>query len=342
MTSPAPEQADWRNWALQQFDAPRDALHDTARAAFLATLERAEFVPPGTVKFAWHLFLRSSDARTPPTRALQAFRNCRAKELRDEVEQFAARYWSLQPGERQHEYQRLFAAAQIAPLARQRLQHLSKGLTIEAVRAEQPDSVQNLAMQIQELFILSSAARAIARQEFAESLGAKGLVKQLDLLQKRYPEIGSLCGDFKLRIVKPVKARSFRLLSNRLTERPGSASQVVLDVFKVLLGIGAAIVLVTMVTHERNPKAMRPRPSKPEIPITPWISLVVKTNPDGTESKTIVDMRGKPVSPDDLQLKVEQRRDGTKVVLVFDKQGNFLLANEATLKFLGSDKLLRE
>jgi hypothetical protein len=160
----------WQAWVAEQLYVADEAPLAETRRAILARLEAAELVPPEQLRAAVQLGLAGQQSGGPPARAIATFAKANREELAEAVEQFAQRFWSLAPAKREARHAELMAAAASAPLIRLRLQGLRAGLRVAAIDNADGDPVADLAVRVQECFVLPPTDRAVQRQELARSL----------------------------------------------------------------------------------------------------------------------------------------------------------------------------
>lgn len=161
MTAPDPTAR-----AAAALDVPADATPDAARAAFLRKLADADFAPPEGWVAAVN---RLGGANVPlsPDAVADA-----ADAVRDEVDAFAAAFWSLTPEVRRATWSDLHARCPAGPTAAFLL-HLEIGLS--APTAPLPDpATEELAAFARELFVLRPRPRAVRRGEWLSEHAAAG------------------------------------------------------------------------------------------------------------------------------------------------------------------------
>ena len=200
MTLPTSDFPAWHVWASEVLGVAPEAAVPEARSAFLAKLEAANFAPQDDLRLA-HLLRSKEFESTRLNRALAAFQRSRVQALHARVEQFAERYWSLEPISRQEEHRRLVMAAEEVPLAKLRLEKLRDGLTVEAVGKDAGDAVLVLAKQIQDLYVLNPLERAVQIQKIVHPVGVREGANEFKVLFQSYPEIGKLAGNIKSQMV---------------------------------------------------------------------------------------------------------------------------------------------
>lgn len=258
-------------------------------------------------------------------RALAIFRKSQAQALRNEVEQFAQRYWSLPPAKRQAEHARLLSAAEQAPMARLRLEGLREGLIVDAVVVNDDNPASRLASKVQENYALEPQQRALRRHELIDSLRSDpdGSIALVGLLED-FPEEARLAGGLGPQILDQGikrnyldlrKAKLFTSLQQAVEHHTGSSGEqrgfyrTPIQIGFVVLGIVFGIVQVVSNQHKA-----------PTLYSPPQLS---------------------PINPfQGLHLEIVIHGDGTKSVEAFDQDGNHVAVGEATKRLMGSKELL--
>jgi hypothetical protein len=325
MTTPNSANPAWRIWASERLGVPAEASATDAGIAFLGSLEAADFAPPADLRIA--LKLRNTEERPGPQQALTAFEKHQAQTLRALVEDFAKRYWSVPPAERQAEHARLVAAAHDAPIVRLRLEGLREALTVEKMTVCDDNPARVLAKKIQDDFVLPPFERAVRQQQLLDALqsdpdGAIALQGVVD----DYAEIARLAGRLEPRILQHGAKRNYLELrksklftSSQATMYQQAASaegqsrpyQSSLQIGFVILGIAFGIFRVISSSGSHHPPVRY----------------------DFTPPTTFNPLQN-------LQLKIVTHKDGTIAVEAFDKEGKQVQVGEATKRLLGSKELL--
>jgi hypothetical protein len=155
-----PEPAAWRlRWAGEQLGVDAEASAAEARAALLRRLPEVDFVPPPE----WREALRILSGEAPRPGAVDEAARAEEERLRDEVEEFADCFWSLAPSRRRERWGELLGRCAEIPALRTRLRLLEPGLDLASFPAGGDDPlVAELAGQVQTLFVLRPAERALA------------------------------------------------------------------------------------------------------------------------------------------------------------------------------------
>jgi hypothetical protein len=203
----------WQAWVAGQLSVPEGAPLPETRRAILARLEAAELAPPEQLRAAVQLGLGGQQTGGPPARALATFAKANREALAEAVEQFAQNFWSLAPARREATHAQLMAAAAGAPLLRLRLQGLRAGLRVAAISNADGDPVADLAVRVQECFVLPPTDRAVQRQELARSLlSDTGDSPALGPLLNSYPQLIRLEPNLTAEsLATPVKMKLRRL-----------------------------------------------------------------------------------------------------------------------------------
>ena len=328
MTSPNTQSAAWHAWATERLGVPADASITDARLAFLATLETSDLVSSTELRTALQLREACDKLKGLPGRALIEFRKSQTKELRRAVEAFAQRYWSVAPAQRRVEYAQLFAQASRIPLVGARLKSLCEGLAIEAVPDGAGDAVQDLARQIQEMYVLRSLDRAVRRHELAESLCCREGETNLERVYQEYLNTAHLEPD--------LWRRTTEISESRAAEAEVSADAV-----------------AKSRTRSAIPVDAQPN-SQPQVGNAgKWIGgiillicsfmCVLFTLQEDTKPRLPRSSGGQVYSADDLRLKIiHVPGDESPKVVAVDKNGKVVPVGMATMKLLGMDKLLKD
>lgn len=170
-TNPKPSTAI-RRWAIEQLDLQSGMPAREARQKLLKQLGEMDFMPPG----GWDSALRvlgiaagdgdqNGPALLPPRRAAE-------DSLREEVEAFAARFFSLAPNTRIAHYQELLRRCAGVPAVAGRLEMLSPALELPCeLPPGQTHDVANLLEQARCLCVLPRQERASCRMAFLQECG---------------------------------------------------------------------------------------------------------------------------------------------------------------------------
>lgn len=159
MTNDAP---DAGAWAAREVGLPPDATPDEVRAALLCEVTREGFAPPPARQRAWQVLCAPTGSPPPcPPEALVAEEG----RLRDEIDDFAASFFTTPVGARRQRWRELSALAAFSPPLAARLAALEPGLDLDV----RPGGIGNprteqLASHVAGLFVLAPAARAAQRQ----------------------------------------------------------------------------------------------------------------------------------------------------------------------------------
>ncbi len=193
----------WRlQWAAAQLGVDPGADPAEVRAAFRARLAAVDFVPPAAWREAL-LVLTERAQDLPLTEASEE--GCLAWEerTRSEVEKWISQFWTLPADERRREWDQLIEQCQGYPPLLERLRLVEPGLAIELPKEAAEGSMLLLAEFIQQLFLLRPAGQAAARFHFFSSNRGtlRSWQKVATALQKRHPDIASLCLGFTAELI---------------------------------------------------------------------------------------------------------------------------------------------
>lgn len=204
---PAPADDDARRWACATLGVAEDAPLDTIRAAFLKQIGEADFYPSAESVVAWQS-LSGHVAANPRARRI-LFQQVN-QDLRKQVEQFAAAFFSINVAERVRQWFDLNSRCQSSAALSARLEGLSAGLHVDrdTVLASLPSaegaaddagpSEQEVATKIFELFVLRPVDRAERQQELLEAWQADLSSWQAAArkFKKQLPKIAELDAEF--------------------------------------------------------------------------------------------------------------------------------------------------
>ncbi len=173
---------DARSRAAEVLDVPIEATPNAVISAFLIQLAKTEFVPAGNVVAA----LNTLSGLGVPVNA----ENSGA--LRDEVEEFAQRYWTLAPPERLSRWLALCTRSPDDATAN-RLLSLQAGLELP-VTPYADVKVEQITGIARELYVLPLRERAIRRCEWllANAGRHRELIEVAATIQKNHPIIAAL------------------------------------------------------------------------------------------------------------------------------------------------------
>lgn len=184
-----------RRWALEQLDLRRDLPPAEARPRLLKQLSGMDFMPPA----GWDSALRASgiasanaDFGTP---ALVPARRGAEEMLREDVEAFAARFFSLSPNARIAHYQEVAARCAGTPGVLARLEGLRPALELPCeLPADQPPEVVELLEQVRRLAVLPRHQRAGRRwMVLKECRRRPGQCREAaDIIQKQFAQYAAL------------------------------------------------------------------------------------------------------------------------------------------------------
>jgi hypothetical protein len=270
MTGTDPErEARRRRWAAAQLGVAPDASPEEARSAFLRRLPEEDFVPPAA--WAWAVRVLCGDRPGPWQSAADAEAARAAGEgLRDEVEEFAGRFWALQPAERRARWDGLVARAAFSPPLRARLDAVAAGLDVPAPGPARGDDLRaaELARRVGELFVLRPGPRARAWQAFWEEIrdSRREWRRATRVFRRRRPDLAALLPDevgelAAAATTKPPAAPR----KPRPTASAGPAKDYRWAFYVVLMAVGVVFRAVT--GPSTAPTAAPPRPVYPQLPV---------------------------------------------------------------------------
>jgi hypothetical protein len=180
-------------WAAQTLGVtPSDPA--AARAAFLRRLPAAGFVPPPELVTALRICAGVPVPENEGIVAEPAHFHDRERQLRDEIDDFTRRFWTLPAGERRSEWRSLLDRCDGYTVPATRVRRLEPGLDIPPVPTTEIGDVAVLAREVQELFVLGAAERATRRRELLDDrlqhfAAAEAAARRL---QKQYPTVAAL------------------------------------------------------------------------------------------------------------------------------------------------------
>jgi hypothetical protein len=269
--------------AAQELGLPSSAGSAEARGAFLRLLPAADFVPPPDWLCAYEAL---AEQRLPgmengsEARALLTEEEC----LRDDVEAFAAEFFSLGVSERQSRWQELDGpCAAFAGLAA-RLRDLKPGLAIDQWPEEGADFlVIRLAAHIRDLFPQRPLPRALKRQAVIADMKHEMATWQpaARRLSNRFPAIAGLEPELirrlsagpaqrKQRAPVPAPAPPPPIPTSYDTKGSGKGAGAAVG---ILISIVIAVVQIANSQRNRTPPPTFPRfnfqPPKVVMPVVP-------------------------------------------------------------------------
>ena len=153
-----------RRWAAEQLGLDENFSAGDVQSAFLARLRESDFTPPQAWVSAFHLLQRGLPDRWSADH--EAARRSWEELLHEEIESFAAKFFSLDIASRQQRWRELRARCEsFSPRLSARLAALEKGLEIDAAAIPREGSpIGDLAREVMRLFVLRPAERAAARR----------------------------------------------------------------------------------------------------------------------------------------------------------------------------------
>src|SRR5262245_23731396 len=153
-------------WAAETLGVAGDDAA-VARGAFLRRLPAAGFVPPTGWRTAVTALTGTLAGSEGGVRTDASQFDGTAERLREEVESFAARFWSLGPPDRRGEWQLLRERCRDCPALAARLRRFKAGLDVAADEgADSNGRVPALARELQELFVLWPTQAGSRRRAF--------------------------------------------------------------------------------------------------------------------------------------------------------------------------------
>lgn len=170
ITNPPDPATRLRDWASEQLQRPLDGSWSAVRAGFLERVAAAEFCPSPALDYAGRV-LADGGNTSPTSLGWQQAQRDIEKQLRDDVEQLAADWFSLAGRVRERRLQELRAACRPYANLLARLDALAPALDLDA--AELTGPAEQLARMIGELFVLPPRRRAERRREMLLELEAE-------------------------------------------------------------------------------------------------------------------------------------------------------------------------
>lgn len=166
---PLPTDEPLRRWASDVLGLAGASSPVDARGAVLTLVERERFVPTARqhrAAEAWMLPPGPSDDTARHVAAAAATTQLEDEvRLRDEIEEFASRFFELDREERRFLWAALRQRARLFPWLEARLAALEPGLSIDPRGWPRENPVAALALHVLELFVLSPPARARRRRQ---------------------------------------------------------------------------------------------------------------------------------------------------------------------------------
>lgn len=271
-TSPESPAADLRRWACKQLELAPEASTEERRRAVLAELAQFDFTPP----LGWQSAMRASGILSGgdlgfglDDRALYSARRAWEESLREEIEAFAAEFFSLEVPDRIGRFGDLADRCQAAPALRARLEGLRIGLELPS----QPPpgmsaSMGELVSQMRKLFVERPHARAAQRLALLRRSAATVAQWRSDArrLQRAFPGEAALepaliheLTSGREREKRRKRAHRKRLARRSVVVRYGRRVSAqfwwpAVGVFSIVLG-----VLLGISDNRRNPHTPAPR-----------------------------------------------------------------------------------
>ena len=143
-------------WAHSLFGLEPGAAPQEVRAAIVAHLDDANLVPPVAFRQAIWLLSDSCSPQAWPTDGYDAFHEAMENRLAEEVDQFAAEFFTLPSGPRRQKWTQLIEQATAFPRLSARLTLLQPGLDADSAAADGQDPQEAVwSSRIRRLFVLS-------------------------------------------------------------------------------------------------------------------------------------------------------------------------------------------
>jgi hypothetical protein len=206
-----------RSRAAELLKVPIEANSGTVASIFLVELPRTDFVPPSDSVSALNSIVGLGlpvDSESRPT-------------LREEVEEFAQRYWELIPADRLATWLTLCTRSPDDPTAN-RLLMLQSGLELPGTPFPDP-KIEHVAAIARELYVLMPRERAIRRNEWllANTKGHGELSATASAMKKDHPAFAALDPDLFARLTPQFHVALFAeaATTSPLPERPYSPSK---------------------------------------------------------------------------------------------------------------------
>ncbi len=183
-------------WACGVFGLQPGATQQAIRAAILAHLDEANFVPPAAWRQAIWLL---SDPKAPqawPENGYDAFHEALENSLAEDVDAFATQFFSLPRGPRRAKWTQLLEQLTAFPRLRARLTLLQPGLDVEAATsADQNPQDAIVVDRIRRLFVLKPADQDAQRRQWLATMTGdwKPVVRRV---RAKYPKLAQLDADF--------------------------------------------------------------------------------------------------------------------------------------------------
>jgi hypothetical protein len=244
-------------WSAEQLGLAEDAAPEAVRAAVFRELPEQDFVP----SFAWHqaaIVLTRPNQKVLLDDALRGhLLRTEEESLREEVEEFAAEFFTLPVPQRQVRYQALERQVATFPALEARLASLQRGLTFTVPNVDaQAPQVRELLKYIVELFPLRPGPFSARTGElFYNMQWDKAAWQNAGLLVQRHlPAVAALAPRFLSQLAGWTEQERATEKGRKrvLKRRPGAAEKSeggfprwLISVF-VIVGIGLIRLLVNL------------------------------------------------------------------------------------------------
>lgn len=236
-------------WAAETLGLNPQAAPAEIRAALLQRLPDEDFLPPSQWQSALPLVRgrMPADARTLLPEVVE-------KRLREEVEEFAAEFFSLAPVERRRRLEDLATSCAFLPPLSARLDRLRAGIDVPAVDSEETDPfVRELAGHIRALFVMRPTAAAAERRKLLLSWRDKlrSWEKAASSLRKKYPQLAALEQPF-VRQLEGERKRQAILAKKKRARRVSGWIKAHFNSFVIILLIAIGVLVGIAIDNENS------------------------------------------------------------------------------------------
>jgi hypothetical protein len=246
---PVPPYADDRDWARGVLGVPAGETADQTRAAMLARLEEAEFVPPPQWEQAILLLVDDPPDEMWARLGGKEMLDAREAALKGEVDQFALEFFALPLARRHARWRELTEKCAASLPLTTRLEALVDGLGVESppVQGEPLSAVDTLIDEICKAFVLPPSMRAAKHKEI--HLRASADPRQWQRigreLSDRWPQVTPLAPKLLENLCDYVRVRKAAVKAARREAKQQVARSSVKNKKKVSLGaIGGIVALL--------------------------------------------------------------------------------------------------
>lgn len=166
-----------RKWSAERLEIPLNASKQEARKQWLKSLEEADFLPDEVCLPAWRI-VSSAESAAEARQRFPEWASQFDDAIGREIEEYAQRFFTLEPDERRKEFTRLFNASRDNPRQQKRISSLAPGLKLPKVAGnEQADKddddkdivladVEELSQHLRSMFVATPPVRARLHQKF--------------------------------------------------------------------------------------------------------------------------------------------------------------------------------